>query len=1085
MASTTSNTDLVPREALDELKALDAQLKTTIDNMQALLKPVKEINNALSKSATNYKALTDAINKLNAVEEDYKKNATEHKRLKTEIEKLHVRLAQAQSAEAKEVAVLKEQIRQQNLEIKNSAREMLSASGSIDQLRARINVLTLQYNAMSEAVRNSDVGQNMQKQIKEMNDQVSVLEQGVGNYRRNVGNYASGFTPLQFQVQQLARELPSLTVSAQQFFLAISNNLPMLVEEMGRAKAANAALKEEGKSGVPVWKQLIKSILSWQTALVVGITVITAYGKEIGAFFKELFTGKKAIDAFDESHSNMISNLASETAKVDKLFGALKNATEGTKEFDKAHKDIIDNYGEYLQGMVDEEGKLRDIEAAYIAVVEAVQKAAMAKGLEQAQANAAKNISEAWENVGKDMYQLFTEKFGEKEGAKLLNEFAKGIESGITELTPELKKIYDQFDYTTTYSTGEAIDGVYTTSGNHLKMYADILLKVNKENANSLAIANSIYSQINNKEIPAQKSLIKEKEEELKLAQMMPESTEAEIRAKNQRIQQLTKELDRLKNLGIETDKLAETYKNLAQSQLEARRELSVSMMEASAEENKAIVENEKASYEDRIDALIAFAEQKKQAVQQSAQNQIDALIEETAEKLNLDANNAEDRAKIEKELADEIKTIRWKASEEAKAIDRERGETAIELEKQRVDGIINQITREAAARGKEIDIKESNALLDLSKEYAKGVMSAEEYEARKTAITRNAAKERFDAEWAMLNRQMEVLMETQGVSLDEILAIWGKMEDARVAYTIKANNDIIKNNDKTGRKLSEVPRKLKDLTKENIAQILQAWSDAFSSVMDLMSASLEGELNALDEEAEANEKWAEEETERIDRLEEAGAISKEQADARKAAVDDQAAAREAEIEQKKKDIQQRQARYDKASSAMKIMVSTAVAIMSAWELGPILGPILGALAAATGAAQLATVLATPIPEYAHGTQDHPGGLAVVGDGGRPEMIVTPGGSVYKTPATDTLLDLPEHSVVLPDFSQAINALAFEKLPEIPVRQTDSAIKLSEMEGLFKTTNKQIGAFMDSFNRYKVNRRYDSMFNRKKTTKIS
>lgn len=1040
MASTTSNTDLVPREALDELKALDAQLKTTIDNMQALLKPVKEINNALSKSATNYKALTDAINKLNAVEEDYKKNATEHKRLKTEIEKLHVRLAQAQSAEAKEVAVLKEQIRQQNLEIKNSAREMLSASGSIDQLRARINVLTLQYNAMSEAVRNSDVGQNMQKQIKEMNDQVSVLEQGVGNYRRNVGNYASGFTPLQFQVQQLARELPSLTVSAQQFFLAISNNLPMLVDELGRAKAANAALKKSGESGVPVWKQLLGAVKSWQTLLVVGITVITAYGKEIGAFFKELFTGAKAFDIAAAAKKNynqaMLDGYIDSQKAITQLkllYEATQNSTLSIGERRKAAQKMQELYPSYLNSLSVENILAGNAKKQYEELSLAILQTAKARAAEN---NMIKNNEKILEIQGKKEYAQIKsyEKLIENNNAQLAELASKGIKDG-----PIVRGI-------------KAWNSTYRAEIKKLKKSFGDEIGDPDGYIEALTIANERLSK-----------------EALKLYT-------------NRNPVENKEDFEEWKRI---MEQRAETIKQLAQSQLEARRELAVSMMEASAEENKAIVEDENASFGDRMSALIAFTEQKKQVVQQSAQNQIDALIEEKAKELGLDASNAEARAKIEKELADEINLIRWKASEEAKKIDQEQVDTAIELEKQRVDGIINEITREAAERRRKMSLDESNELKQLSNNYAAGLLTTEQYEQAKEDVTRRYTKKRFDAEWAMLSQQLEVMLKAEGASQDEILAIRKKMEDAKVAYAIKANNDIIKNNDKTGRKLSEVPRKLKDLTKENIAQILQAWSDAFSSVMDLMSASLEGELNALDEEAEANEKWAEEETERIDRLEEAGAISKEQADARKAAVDDQAAAREAEIEQKKKDIQQRQARYDKASSAMKIMVSTAVAIMSAWELGPILGPILGALAAATGAAQLATVLATPIPEYAHGTQDHPGGLAVVGDGGRPEMIVTPGGSVYKTPATDTLLDLPEHSVVLPDFSQAINALAFEKLPEIPVRQTDSAIKLSEMEGLFKTTNKQIGAFMDSFNRYKANRRYDSMFNRKKTTKIS
>ncbi|MFQ9503385.1 MAG: hypothetical protein ACLR1G_04770 [Alistipes indistinctus] len=71
-------------------------------------------------------------------------------------------------------------------------------------------------------------------------------------------------------------------------------------------------------------------------------------------------------------------------------------------------------------------------------------------------------------------------------------------------------------------------------------------------------------------------------------------------------------------------------------------------------------------------------------------------------------------------------------------------------------------------------------------------------------------------------------------------------------------------------------------------------------------------------------------------------------------------------------------------------------------------------MVAALGAAQIASVLATPLPEYAAGTRNHPGGLAVVGDGGRPEVVMTPSGGLFRTPASDTLVDLPARSVVFP-----------------------------------------------------------------------
>ncbi|GAB0482699.1 hypothetical protein KML24007_14450 [Alistipes indistinctus] len=187
--------------------------------------------------------------------------------------------------------------RRQAIKVAKTITELNSAEeGSLVRLSAEYGRLLDVYRNMSREDRNGKQGQTLIKQLKDINDELATSEAAVGRYSRNVGNYASGFSPLNFQIQQVARELPSLTISAQQFFLAISNNLPMLVDEMQRARVANEALKKSGETTVPVWKQMLKSIGSWQTMLVVGITLLTAYGKEIGQWVKELFKGKKAID---------------------------------------------------------------------------------------------------------------------------------------------------------------------------------------------------------------------------------------------------------------------------------------------------------------------------------------------------------------------------------------------------------------------------------------------------------------------------------------------------------------------------------------------------------------------------------------------------------------------------------------------------------------------------------------------------------------------------------------------------------------------------------------------------------------------
>lgn len=54
------------------------------------------------------------------------------------------------------------------------------------------------------------------------------------------------------------------------------------------------------------------------------------------------------------------------------------------------------------------------------------------------------------------------------------------------------------------------------------------------------------------------------------------------------------------------------------------------------------------------------------------------------------------------------------------------------------------------------------------------------------------------------------------------------------------------------------------------------------------------------------------------------------------------------------------------------------------------------------------------VPQYAKGTKGHPGGPAILGDGGGPELFRTPSGFVGMSPGTDTLMNLPKGTQVIP-----------------------------------------------------------------------
>ncbi|WP_042373046.1 hypothetical protein [Bacteroides neonati] len=157
---------------------------------------------------------------------------------------------------------------------------------------------------------------------------------------------ASQFNGLGFSIQQVARELPSLTMGANMFFLAISNNLPILADNLRMARTEYDALTKAGKTAVPVWKQVLSSIFSWQTAMVAGITLLSMYGKDIIAWGKSFLFGKNAMDEarearlkLNEVEKDAVSTAVKTTASINASIAAIRTFNGNRKE----EKSLIDN----------------------------------------------------------------------------------------------------------------------------------------------------------------------------------------------------------------------------------------------------------------------------------------------------------------------------------------------------------------------------------------------------------------------------------------------------------------------------------------------------------------------------------------------------------------------------------------------------------------------------------------------------------------------------------------------------------------------------------------------------------------------
>ncbi len=252
---------------------------------------------------------------------------------------------------------------------------------------------------MSDAEREGAQGQTMLKNIESLDTKIKELDASMGVHTRNVGNYASGFNMLGFQIQQVARELPSLAYGPQIFFSAISNNLPMLADEIARAKKSVDELKKAGQTFTPVWKQIASSIFSWQTLLVAGVTVLTLYGKEITNWVASLFKGKTTIDAsaaalerFNSAMAQGSVSAQSELTKLNLLYRAATDLSKPYEERAEAVKKLQDIYPAYFGNMAAEQVMVGNAVGAYENLRDAIIEVAEAKAAQELITEDAKSL---------------------------------------------------------------------------------------------------------------------------------------------------------------------------------------------------------------------------------------------------------------------------------------------------------------------------------------------------------------------------------------------------------------------------------------------------------------------------------------------------------------------------------------------------------------------------------------------------------------------------------------------------------------------------------------------------------------------
>ena len=332
-------------EQRSKLAAMDEQLKAHVTQISKVQKAEEKLAYLQSEEGQRYLELKAKIREVMAA---HTANRTQVDAL-TQAQNRYNQAADATNIQIKELDL---QTKTLNQTAKYQAQINQSAEGSYNRLAAQYALNKIKLNAMSAAERSAtDAGKKLEQETAAIYKEMIRLQEATGNHRLSVGNYAKSWDGLGVSVSQVVRELPAAAVSLNTFFLGISNNIPIVIDEIKKVREQNRALAAEGKPTVSVTKQIVKALFSWQTALVVVLYALSAHGKEILHWIQVMWSGQKSVadmaDVVDEVSDKMSEStkqLGEQIATLRRLSTEWKNLGGNLK---KQKQFIKDNQTEF------------------------------------------------------------------------------------------------------------------------------------------------------------------------------------------------------------------------------------------------------------------------------------------------------------------------------------------------------------------------------------------------------------------------------------------------------------------------------------------------------------------------------------------------------------------------------------------------------------------------------------------------------------------------------------------------------------------------------------------------------------------
>lgn len=829
---------------------------------------------------------------------------------------------------ANAIKVYSNRIKEINKDMVNHILMNQSSSGYLTVLKAEVSSLTIAYNRLKEAEMNSAAGKELQTKILTLTDTLNKAEQASGNYRRQVGNYAQANSRLSFSMAQIIREAPVAAMRMDMFFLAISNNIPMLADEIKKMKDLNVQLKANGEATQSVSKSLLKSFLSFNTAMMIGVTLLTMYGGKIIEWTKSLFENKDAVQAQQKAlkesaetykyTADKAKNAASELAKLNLLYSqwtSIKdnNLKERQKWFDE-HKESLAKVG---KGYKD----LKSLEKDWaVNGIKNYQEGIM----KRAEASAAFNkLVELYERrlVLTDKERLKDLTAWQRE-VNSLGQNARNIQKQITEIENNIKskKIVES----------DAVLIQLRGLRNQLKWAisdSEDLQKKIKEGEIATIASNAVEVAAIDEKIKAY-------------------STLADVQDTNTTT---GTDSNGINNAANTAKSLLDIQKDTAISAIKAEEEYQSEDFAIKQAYAKRIFELEQTYAQKKIDEDLT---NKEITLEQSKLKEEELLNQKTEfnnkQKAEQDKYNLEEQKKLDEQQKKLLELLSDYGEEQIKAIN------------DKWDNYIKDFSKTLAPPKNNVEAWKEWALKISMFTFAANKKRAEEIAKYNEGVNDKETKERLEA----LNKQL----------VDEDKTLKEKF-DLKMAYLDQeialANKDATLQAQLQKDKLKtekEYYRERGKLATDYASEVL----NVLTAINDFANAQSESELQ--DYETKNEEKKAS-----LDNQLQQGLISQQE-------YDNQVAAMDKDLDKKKAKIAREQAAREKVLKAFDIIINTAANIVKAGINLP-----LQILMGITGAAQLAAVMAAPLPKaargkYIQGNSHAQGGTMIEAEGG--EVII-------------------------------------------------------------------------------------------------